>query len=67
MNGDLGKNKKNLENHGIDFQDAGIDIVVNVVHTLRKDCIRIISMRKANKRERSKYEKKIRETEKQNS
>ena len=87
---DPNKNASNIENHGLDFQDAGIvfqnpyvifedkrkeygearwilyglleDIVVNMVYTLRKDCIRIISMRKANKRERAKYEKKIRET-----
>lgn len=86
------KNKANLENHSIDFQDAGIvfnspriyfedrrkeygetrwisygllgDVVVNVVYTMRKDRIRIISMRKANKRERSQYEQKIREAEK---
>ncbi len=37
------------------------DAVVNIVYTVRKDCIRIISMRRANKRERIKYEEKIRE------
>lgn len=89
---DVNKNKTNYENHGIDFQDAGIvfqspyiefedkrkdygetrwilygllgDIVVNLVYTLRKDCIRIISMRKANKRECIKYEQKIRHEQK---
>jgi uncharacterized DUF497 family protein len=37
------------------------DVVVCVVYTDRDDVIRVISMRKANKRERGKYEKIIRE------
>ncbi len=35
------------------------DVFVNVVYTVRKDKIRIISMRKANSRERRKYEQKV--------
>lgn len=36
------------------------DTVVNMVYTVRQDCIRIISMRRGNKRERIRYEKEIR-------
>lgn len=35
------------------------DIIVNVVYTVRNDWIRIISARRANQRERNKYEQAI--------
>lgn len=37
------------------------DIVVNIVYTIRNDSIRIISMRKANSRERNRYEREIKQ------
>ena len=37
------------------------DVFVNIVYTVRKDKIRIISMRKANSRERRKYEQTLKE------
>jgi uncharacterized DUF497 family protein len=84
---DNNKNIRNLEKHGLDFQDAErifwgeiitfkderynygedrfitlgtlLNRVVIIVHTYRNFTIRIISMRKANEREKNIYYKRL--------
>jgi uncharacterized DUF497 family protein len=63
---DDAKNRGNLAKHGLDFADAQlvfagpcVHFAVAIAHAPRDEATRIISMRKANRREQEIYQKRL--------
>jgi uncharacterized DUF497 family protein len=57
---DQAKNRSNFVKHGLDLEDTGRVLVI--AHAPRGPATRIISMRKANRREQEIYYKRLEES-----